>query len=426
MREDGAGGRRSPRAVASAVLALTLAGCSTGLAPSGADSSLLASPSAAPSPGASGVSYTLPPPASPVSTTSPTDTPPPPLLGDPFTILGAPAQHITPGISCSGSIGAADPVAVVDLPTAGGDFQQVLRDYADVSKPRTACALGGSVVQLIDARHVVVDPRTDSGAYAIVDLPEVRYHWFALPSGTNDFLAVSPGLDQIAWRRTGTKDAIHLTSRSGDVVVASLPDSNEGRCGAPTDSNNAGYTRSGSALFVLDEPLPEISLIVVQGRQVVLSDVGTAKAEPATRPLFALWSPISETLYFVQNGSVWQWTPALGLTIFLPGVAWDWASISPDGSHLAYAAPISDPYGDHDTYLIDLAHGGSPVKIGKGHAGQPSFLNDRQLFYLPEGGPRGCTGPSPTPAIYDVATGTSAPSIIEDVRATWPATGTHN
>lgn len=414
--------------LASVTLAMVFAACS-GLPPSAPPSTSASSPGASTEAVASGTPEPTVSPA-PKPTGSPTS-----VASGPFPILGtAKPVGFNPTISCTGTIGASDPVALVALhAAAGSNGSIVLRDYADPNKPRTACALGNTafaVVQLIDARHLVIS--ADSGTYAVVDVPEVRFRWFRLPASTGVFgtelVAVSPALDRIVWKavRPGNapNDIIHVATVTGDRIVATLPDTNAGRCLAATDSNQSGYTRSGSALFVLDEPLPEISLIVLEGDAVGLSDVAPkGSPDPATRPLMALWSPTSETLYFKKSGAVWRWTLSGGTTQFLAGVDWSSATISPDGAHLAYAVRRSD--GLHDVYLVDLAHGGRPVRIGKGPRDRPVFLNSSQLWFLPQGS-TDCVGQAPAgPLVYNVGNGTESPSIIDNVFRVWPATSTH-
>src|SRR5207249_4879769 len=77
------------------------------------------------------------------SPTAPTPTP----AGTPwpansaFSIFPAQPPAELPTITCSGSIGASDPVALVDLrPIAPAVSRPlVLRDYADLANPQTVC-----------------------------------------------------------------------------------------------------------------------------------------------------------------------------------------------------------------------------------------------------------------------------------------------
>jgi len=344
----------------------------------------------------------------------------------------ASAARTASWITCSGAIGSSDSVAVVQLHSAVDTGEFVLRDYANPRSPRTACEFhtrqaghGYGVVQLIDARHVVIQSLDCCQVYAVVDLPEASYHWFTLPHPAGfgaGLLAVSPALDEIAWLSnndtTGTDRKVHLTTKSGDQVVATLPTA-LGRCGAPNLSKQAAYTHSGSHLFVLDQPLPDNVLLVFQGSRQVSSLVPPSGGWPkGAQPEMAVWSSNSEALFYRQNGDVWQWTQASGAQRYLPGVNWYYPTFSADGSHLAYAVPRSD--GLHDIFMIDMAHGGGPQLLKNGR-NLPAFLNSTQLWYWSEG--QGVCGPGINrPLIYDITDGSEAASVIEYVIAAWPAT----
>jgi len=342
------------------------------------------------------------------------------ILSVPGGTWAASTARIASGISCSGPIGASDAVAIVTLHSG----EVVLRDYADPRNPRSACKFQGESVPafLIDSRHAVVGSRDCCNIFAVVDLPDVRFHWFALPRppGFNSgLLAVSPRLDEIAWLSnndtTGGDRKVHLTTKSGDQVVANLPPA-LGRCGAANLSKEGAYTHSGNHLYVLDQPLPKNTLIVFQANKQVLSLVppGGVWAQPE----MAVWSPTSEALFYRQNGDVWQWTQAAGPQRYLTGVDWYYPTFSPSGSHLAYSVPRSD--GLHDIYLIDVAHGGSPQLI-KGARNFPVFLNSTQLWYWTEG--QGICGPGLNhPLVYDITDGSEAGTIVDQVTAVWPAT----
>ena len=94
--------------------------------------------------------------------------------------------------------------------------------------------------------------------------------------------------------------------------------------------------------------------------------------------MMALWSPTAETLYYRQGGDIWQWTDGSGPQLFLPDTNWVQPTISADGAHLAYSVLRPDGL-LHDVYLIDLANGGSPQKIGDGARKLPVFVNSTQL-----------------------------------------------
>jgi hypothetical protein len=204
--------------VAAVALLVAVSGCAAA-SPSATDlPSASASTSAGSSTGASS-SPTLP--ASPEA--SPTSSPVTSSTAS-FSLLpvAQPAEFVST-IACEGPIGPSDSVAIIRLHAAvEGAGELVLRDYSDAASPRTACTFGGerSVEQLIDARHVVI---ASDGAHAVVDLPEVRFHWFQLPFQPNvtssTFIAVSPRLDEVAWvssKLDGTGRQLHLTSMLGD------------------------------------------------------------------------------------------------------------------------------------------------------------------------------------------------------------------
>lgn len=424
-------GHRTGR-LAVLIAAISLVGCA-GATPVPASAPPAPSASAGPaSPSAS----VLPAPS---GSSEPTETPWP-VMGDAFAILGASPKPYDGRITCSGPIGEHDPVAIITQ--SSGEFEtSALMDYVDPANPRLVCTLDVLRGEIIDAHHLLVAHAFDGYLYAIVDVPEVRFHWFSLPTPPADWyaepLAVAPGLDEIAWNEVhygGPYDRIHLATAGHDVVIAKLPDTNWGRCGSPTDSNRAGYTRSGSALFVLDEPLPEVSLIVVKHGHIALSMVGTAKAPISSRPLKVLWSPTSEALYWTQGGDVWRWTAATGRQVFLENVTWSSATISPDGTHLAYdvidgVEPATEELPAttlHDVYVVDLEHGGKPVRLGGGHAGMPVFLSDDQLWIARDTYAAGCGEGTLQPHIHDIATGVEAPTDIDRVDRVWPATATNN
>lgn len=421
MVDRGGTTQRLSRTVASALFVLTVNGCAAGspsaspLAGSGSqvptDSASFASPSLAPTP--------IPTPYLPTSSSNL------------FTLLPAsqPADFVSE-ITCTGSIGASDAVAIVSLQSAieGQAGEVVLRDYADASNPRTACTFGSNgPAQLIDSRHVVIGA---NGAMAVVDLPEVQYHWFQLVSYQRVFLAVGPELDQVLWMREDPDagmDMIYLSTSAGDQIVATLPSPGRGRCGSPEfDSKVAAYTHSGSHLFVLNEPYAELnSLVVIAGATNVLSVIPPSGGWVAEAwPMMALWSPTTETLYYRRSGDVWKWTEGSDPQLFLPEVSWINPSISADGAHLAYSGVRPD--GLHEVYLVDLANGGSPQKIGDGARKSPVFVNSTQLWFRSEGEDHGCGGAEgEKPLIYDIVDKAEFPSIIEWVRTVWPATSSN-
>src|SRR5690348_5485652 len=87
----------------------------------------------------------------------PTPSPSPPVVPSPLGHLPVVAStlggHLA--ISCTGTIGDKDPVAIAFL---HGQTFQVLRDYADPAHPRSVCTFGLNVfpMEILDPHHVVV------------------------------------------------------------------------------------------------------------------------------------------------------------------------------------------------------------------------------------------------------------------------------
>ena len=382
-------------------------------------------PSAGPSAATATSEASVGPPATPPTSSSAS-----------FNLLpGQPPANFEGQITCAETIGPSDPVALAWLVAGDPSVPQsfVLRDYADIGQPRTACTfVNVQVEQLIDARHIVI---AAGGVHAVVDLPEVRYQWFQLPPWSAEsgsmFIAVSPRLDQIVWLTwrvgevgTSVLREIHVTTASGDTVVASLPDEPTGFCGAPLDYSKPGaYSLSGDYLYVIDQPRDaggggglNYSLRVFAGSTTVFSLAPPAGGWPSGgHPAMPVWSPTSDTLYYRQGDDVWRWTPDEGASMFLAGVRWATPTITPDGSHLVYAV-------QGDVYLAELASPRNPDLIGQGASRPPVFLNDEQLWLFGTLADHGCAGSEGAPSIYNITDGSESPSIIDQVRGVWPAT----
>ena len=367
------------------------------------------------------------PSASTSSTPAPTPTASPAPAGS-FSLLPVdPPAGFHRDITCDGKIGATDSVALVEI--RGGSI--VLRDYADPAHPRTACRFGERPPQLIDARHVLItDCSSETGGCqdAVVDLPEVRYHWFQLPRSEEFFpelLAISPKLDEIAWVRsaaTGERRNLILTRADGNHRVARLRPA-YGRCGSIEDSKLADYTMSADLLWVLDVPIaPDATFLVLAGDQPLLRMRPPEGGWPEGRwPAFPVWTPDGSSLFLRRGALGLHWTPIGGLEPFPAAANWRWPTISPDGHYLAFARPRDD--GRHDVYLMDLRAGSAPRLIGHNRM-TPAFLNNGQLWYRRDSG-GGCVGELQRPLVYDVASGTEAASIINTVFGAWPATSSN-
>lgn len=373
------------------------------------------------------------PAVSPSASTPPTASPSPLPAGDLGFLrhagaIPATAESQVRAISCSGQIGASDPVAIVQLHTGG----MVLRDYANIAAPRTVCGLGSAAygMTLIDAHHILVVG--EATLYAVVDVPAIHARWFELPNANNVFstlVAVSPRLDEITYLSFATDkdvDDVHVASRTGDRIVASLPNPHAGRCGSPEDSLPGGYSTDGGAAYVLDQPTPTLNslLVLSSGAKALLIAPQSVQAQwtLGQQPAMALWSPATQTLYYRKAGSVYTWTSQDGEKTFLRGISWYYPTISADGRYLAYATLRPDG-ATHNVYLIDLAAGATPKLIGQQRT-IPVFLNSRQLWYKTEG--QGVCGPGASaPRVYDVGQGAEAASIIDAVYSVWPTTSSN-
>jgi hypothetical protein len=314
-----------------------------------------------------------------------------------------------------------------------------MRDYSDPANPRTVCEFGDERVdQLIDPHHVVIShcDGPPGCVLAVVDLPEVRYHWFALPRRDDmfsTFIAVSPGLDEVTWSSTEGGDVggggdyrdqdrkLHVTRADGDHVVVRRLRPVGGRCGTGDDSKEGAYSRSGQYMYALDVPMPSDTVFAgLHGLDQVFLFRPPRNGWPNTeQPAQPVWSPTDDVLYYRRAGSVWKWTPVGGEALFLPDTFWQFPTISPDGRYLAYAQPKDD--GNHDVYLIDLQSGRAPQLLGQDR-NTPAFITATQLWWRSEITNHGCAGGETSPLIYDINEAAESRSIIEFVEAVWPAT----
>ena len=400
-------------------MALALAGCAAGT---------VASPSASPTEETAPSARATPTPSAPAATVAPA--PPTPTAepaGAPITDLLAaePPPDFVSTITCEGSIGDSDPVALVRIPRAEGEYPDpVLRDYADITAPRTACTFGSGdywIHSLIDARHVVISGPDQR--YAVVDLPEVRYHWFDLPTAdwpSISLIAVAPSLDSVTWRRAFRDDSlarqIVMTDASGEHVLVDLPAIQGGRCGSPlTDSSEGAYARTGESFHVLDQPYAAMNVLLVGHNATVDFTLYPPDAgwDEASMPLMPVWSPTSETLYYRIGVDVMRWNPGTEPEVFLADTPWSRPTFTPDGNYLAYAT-------SEGVFLVDMTRDPAPRLI-RADASLPVFLNSAQLWFEVTTNP-GCVTQETQYRIYDLRDASEAASIISQVIAVWPAT----
>ena len=326
-------------------------------------------------------------------------------------------------------MGPNDPLAVVTLLDANGDHgEHVLRSYADVANPRTACTGVGWWTRLLDANRAWTWACTDGDcAFAVIDLPEGTASWFGMPTpGEGGVVqAVAPDLQSVAWNRydeAGGRE-LHVADATGDHLVFRFPVA-DGRCGSEIDSNIAAFSRSGDYLYYLDQAVPQFfTLVVVAGHEVEFTIEPPAGGwDTGNFPLMALWSPVVDTLYYRKGADIYEWTPDGGNRRILDSVPWLYPTITPDGRHLAYVLETADHR--HDVYLATMSNLADATRIARDRT-NPVFLNDRQLWYQTVGG--GCGGSeAPRPRVYDIRTGDEAGSILAAVHTIWPGTSSNH
>ena len=85
-------------------------------------------------------------------------------------------------ITCTGSIGASDPVAIVTL---HGQTYPVLRDFSDPVHPRNVCSFGLNVLppEILNPHYLVVQAADQAGNYVnlVVQVPSVTAFQLNIP-----------------------------------------------------------------------------------------------------------------------------------------------------------------------------------------------------------------------------------------------------
>ncbi len=124
----------------------------------------------------------------------------------------------------------------------------------------------------------------------MIDVPAVRYHWFALPDTADDYealMGVSPKLDEIAWRsatyddpRVGDPRSVYVTRGDGTTVVGHLPPTGGGYCGGTPFWS--AYARSGTYFYLLDHESGDTIFRIYRGlRRVFAIRTNAGAAGPA-------------------------------------------------------------------------------------------------------------------------------------------------
>jgi len=135
-------------------------------------------------------------------------------------------------------------------------------------------------------------------------------------------------------------------------------------------------------------------------------------------PRMAVWSPVSDQLYYEQQGSVWRWNPAAGASKLKAGVSWIDPAISPDGKRIAYAVRGSN--GVSIVHVIDAISGADQGTASSDARSRPFFLTN-DLVWL-KGDQKGCAAGNRSTFIYDLRDQTETQSSLDQVWATWPST----
>jgi hypothetical protein len=319
----------------------------------------------------------------------------------------------TLAISCAGEVGATDPVAVVTIQGRTGEF---LRDYADEASPRNFCSFGPGIVvtEILDPHHVVIE----SPVAAVVELPSGQPFELGIHG---KLAAVDPDLSQVMWVSRTNPPMLHVSSDAGDGVIQQYPPLGTACTDADTASRYGAFSRDGKYGYALYDqgPTTQTYLNVVANRTAVFALTPPAAGwGPAGGPRMAIWSPVSDQLYYEQQGNLWTWTPAAGASQLKSGVRWIDPAISPDGKRIVYA--VRGANGLSIVHLMDAAIGADLGTLSTDARARPFFLTN-DLVWL-KGDERGCTVNQPSTFVYDLRDQTETQSILDQVWATWPST----
>lgn len=324
-------------------------------------------------------------------------------------------------VACNGEVGNNDPVAVVVM---HGETHSVLRDYADSDHPRTFCTFpeGTDVTEILDPHHVVW---RDSIGLFLLELPSGRA--FQLFSGLG--VAVAPDLSEMLML-SGFSE-LHAYWDTSDNLIQTYPEAVLSGNGCLVSTRSGAFLRNskyGFAIWTRGTPTETFLNVVSNHERVFAMAPPSGGWGPQESLSAALWSPVADKLYFDHLGGIWTWTPAAGASQLRPGLSWSFPAMSADGKHIAYGH--SAPSSTYPTvHLMDPETGADQGQIGAGQRVAPVFLNSDLIWMkmaIGDGSPEspGCRMSTPPSYIYDLRNKTEAPSILDWVGATWPATST--
>jgi len=314
--------------------------------------------------------------------------------------------------TCTANPGDFDPLAVVRL---HGQSSWVLRDYANEAHPFNVCTFSPMTIVLgfIDAHHLSV---IDGYNLEVLEVPSGTLY----DVNVNSFaLAVAPDYSHVLWM-TQDVQSLHDSWAGHDSVLQRYPPIGA-PCGDPdVNSNPIAFTHDAHYAYALwnQDTIATTYLNVISNHRSVLGLAPPAAGWGAAGgPLMAVWNPVTDALYYAQQGSVWTWTADGGAQVFAPSLRWIDPTLSPDGNRIAYA--VRDAKGRATVHLLDPATAKPLAALGAGARTQPFFLTN-DLVWM-RGDAKGCGAASPATYVYDLRNHSEGRSIIDAVSATWPA-----
>lgn len=316
-------------------------------------------------------------------------------------------------ISCTGDVATTDPVAVVTISGRTGEF---LRDYVDEANPQNFCSFGQGIAvsEILDPHHVVIT----KPVAAVVELPSGRA--FELGIG-GQLVGVAPDLSQVLWDSGTSPPTLHDSWDAGNVEIQQYAVAGKPCSNADTASRLGAFSRDAHFGYALWDQGPATStyLNLVGNRAPVFALVPPAGGWGRLGgPRMAVWSPVSDALYYEQQGSIWRWTSATGASRLKAGLQWIDPAISPDGTHIAYAVRGSN--GLSIVHVMDATSGADQGTVSSDGRQQPFFLTDDFIWLRSD--ERGCAVGNPSTFVYDLRDQTETQSSLDQVWATWPST----
>ena len=316
-------------------------------------------------------------------------------------------------ISCTGDIGNTDPVAAV---TIGGRTGEFLRDYVDPASPQNFCSFGQGITvsEILDPHHVMIT----SPVPAVVELPSGQVFELGI-AGT--LVAVAPDLSQVLWVSGTSPPTLHDSWDAGNVEIQTYPPAGKPCGDADTASRAGAFSRDGHFGYALWDqgPTTPTYLNMVASRAPAFALVPPSGGwGKLGGPRMAVWSPVSDQLYYEQQGDVWRWTPAGGASRLKSGLSWIDPAISPDGKRIAYA--VRGTNGVSIVHVMDATSGADQGTVSSDGRMRPFFLTNNWIWL--KGDERGCSVGNRSTFVYDLRDESETQSSLDQVWATWPST----